>query len=146
MMMQSWMGSDFTNNDLVRENSIVEDYNHRMLGSETINEMDCYQIELIPLPDAPVVWGKVIMWISKEEFYQVKTEFYDDYMELVNTGTASDFKNFGDRMLPARMKMSPADKEGHSTELKITYQKFNIPSIKENFFSQQNMKRIRARK
>ena len=59
MMMQSWMGSDFKNDDLVRQSSIVNDYTHRLLGKETVEGRECYKIELIPKEDAPVVWGKV---------------------------------------------------------------------------------------
>ena len=78
MMMQSWMGSDFTNDDLVRESSIVHDYTHNLLGEEIIDGYNCYKVELIPLDDAPVVWGKVIIWVSKEEYYWLKSEYYDE--------------------------------------------------------------------
>jgi len=54
MMMQSWMGSDFTNDDLVKESSIVVDYTQTLLGKEKIRDQECYKIELIPLPDAAV--------------------------------------------------------------------------------------------
>src|SRR5665648_297010 len=64
MMMQSWMGSDFTNDDLVKESSIVVDYTQKLLGKEKVRGMDCYKIELIPLPDAAVTWGKIISWIT----------------------------------------------------------------------------------
>jgi len=145
MMMQSWMGSDFSNNDLVKQNSIIIDYTHRILGSEIIDGRDCYKIELMPLDDAAVVWGKIIMWISKNEFYQLKSEFYDDYMELVNISTSSEVKNMGDRDLPSVFKIYPANKEGNITELRITHQEFNIKEVNEAFFSQQNMKKIRAK-
>lgn len=145
MMMQSWMGSDFSNNDLVKQNSTIVDYTHRLLGSEIIDGRDCYKIELLPLDEAPVVWGKIIMWVSKNEFYQLKSEFYDDYMELVNISTASEVKNMGDRDLPSVFKIFPANKKGNITELRITHQEFNINGVNEAFFSQQNMKKIRAK-
>lgn len=145
MMMQSWMGSDFSNNDLVKQNSIIVDYTHRILGSEIIDGRDCYKIELLPLDEAAVVWGKIIMWISKNEFYQLKSEFYDDYMELVNVATSTEVKNMGDRDLPSVFRIYPANKEGNITELRIDHQEFNIKEINEAFFSQQNMKKIRAK-
>ena len=145
MMMSSWMGSDFSNNDLVKQNSIIVDYTHRILGSEIIDGRACYKIELLPLDDAPVVWGKIIMWISTKEFYQLKSEFYDDYMELENISLSTEVKNMGDRDLPSVFKIYPADKEGHITELRIDHQEFNIKGVKNAFFSQQNMKRIRAK-
>jgi outer membrane lipoprotein-sorting protein len=141
MMSQSWMGSDFTNDDLVRMNSIVNDYTHKIISKEVVEGLDCNEIELIPKPDAPVVWGKVILWISKNEYYQMKAEYYDEDMALVTTMTASDIKQMGDRKLPSKMVMVPADKKGNETRLEMIDMKFNMP-IDENFFSQQNMKTI----
>lgn len=142
MMMQSWMGSDFTNDDLVRESSIVTDYTHKIIGEETINGYESCKIELIPLPDAPVVWGKVLMWISKDEFYWLRSEFYDEDNILVNTETLSDIKKMDDRTMPTRMEMIPADEEGHKTIMIYDKIDFDV-KIDESFFSQQNMKRIR---
>ncbi len=142
MMMQSWMGSDFTNDDLVRESSLVKDYTHKLIGEETIENLVCYKAELIPFDDAPVVWGKVLMWISKEELHWLKAEFYDEDGYLVNTEILSDIKKMDDRAMPTRMEMIPADEEGHKTIMIFNDIKFNT-KIKESFFSQQNMKRIR---
>ncbi len=74
MMMQSWMGSDFTNDDLVKQSSIVKDYTHTLLEEEVVREQLCYKIELIPHPDAPVVWGKIISWITKDGLNLWKSE------------------------------------------------------------------------
>ncbi len=142
MMMQSWMGSDFTNDDLVSQSSLVKDYTHKLLGEETIDGYLCYKVELIPHDDAPVVWGKIIMWISKDEYYWLKTEYYDEDNFLVNTEILSDVKKMDDRTMPTRMEMIPADEEGHKTIIIFDKMKFNI-KLKESFFSQQNMKRIR---
>jgi outer membrane lipoprotein-sorting protein len=142
MMSQSWMGSDFTNDDLVKVNSLAVDYTHRILGEEVIEGFDCYKIELIPTPESPVVWGKVNMWIAKKESFQLKMEYYDEDMELVNLMEASDVKQFGDRMLPSKMVVIPVKKKGQQTEMVTLEQSFNVDIDKE-FFSQQNMKRVR---
>lgn len=142
MMMQSWMGSDFTNDDLVRESSIVHDYTHKLLGEEIIDGLNCYKAELIPLDDAPVVWGKVIIWISKEEYYWLKSEYYDEDGFLVNTENLSEVKQMDDRKIPTRMEMIPADEPGNKTIIIFKNMKFSV-KIDESFFSQQNMKRIR---
>ena len=142
MMMQSWMGSDFTNDDLVRESSLVKDYTHQLVGEEIINGFECYKAELIPLDDAPVVWGKVLMWISKVELHWLKAEFYDEDGYLVNTEILSDVKKMDDRVMPTRMEMIPADEEGNKTIIIFNDMKLNV-KLKESFFSQQNMKRIR---
>ncbi len=142
MMMQSWMGSDFTNDDLVKESSIVKDYTHKLVGEETIENYPCYKVELIPLEDAPVVWGKIYMWISQDEFLWLKAEFFDEDGFLVNTEILTDVKKMDDRIIPTRMEMIPADKEGHKTIMTFDKIDFEVP-IKDSFFSIQNMKRIR---
>lgn len=142
MMSQSWMGSDFTNDDLVKMNSYVTEYTHEVVGSEVIEGLDCYILELIPKPDAAIIWGKVKTWISKEEYYQMRLEFYDEDSELVNHQVCSDIKQFNDRKLPAKMVMVPADEPGNKTIIEVFDTEFNI-ELKESFFSQQNMKRIR---
>lgn len=142
MMSQSWMGSDFTNDDLVRMNSIVNDYSHKIIGSENIDGYNCYIIELIPHPEAAVVWGKVVMWIAEDEFYELKTEFYDEDMIMVNLMKSSDIAQMGDRKLPAKMVMIPQDKDGEETRMELMNMEFNA-QIEESFFSQQNMKKIR---
>jgi len=142
MMMQSWMGSDFTNDDLVRESSLVKDYTHKLVGEEIIDGFECYKAELIPLDDAPVVWGKVMMWISKKELHWLKAEFYDEDGYLVNTEILTDVKKMDDRVMPTRLEMIPADDEGHKTIMIFKEIKFNV-KLKKSFFSQQNMKRIR---
>lgn len=142
MMMQSWMGSDFTNDDLVKQSSIVVDYDHNLLGTETVREMECYKIELIPHEDAAVVWGKIISWITVDGFDLWKSEYYDEDGYLINTQNAYDIKTFGDRDIPSRMEIIPADKEGEKTVLIFTNSVFNVP-IDDSFFSKQNMKKVR---
>lgn len=143
MMMSSWMGSDFNNDELMKESSLVKDYTHQFAGEGEIEGLNCYKIELTPLPSAPVVWGKVILWISKEKSFTLKSEFYNEDDELINIQTASKVKKFGDRELPSYMEMIPVNKEGHKTILKIEKADYNVKDINENMFSQQMMKKIR---
>lgn len=142
MMMQSWMGSDFTNDDLVKESSLVKDYSHRLIGEDKVDGYDCYKIELIPHEDAPVVWGKIFMWVSKEDLLWLKAEFFDEDEFLVNTQILTDIKKMDDRIIPTRLEMIPAGKEGHQTIMIFDDIDFEVP-LKESFFSIQNMKRIR---
>lgn len=142
MMMQSWMGSDMTNDDLVKESSIVEDYHHKVLGEEIIEGYVCYKLELVPKEDAAVVWGKIISWISKKEFFTLKNEYYDEFGDLINKEVLSKIKDVGNRTIPTYFEMIPLDKEGNKTTMQFEMMKFNIP-LKDDFFSIQNMKRIR---
>jgi len=142
MMLQSWMGSDFTNDDLVRESSIVIDYTHKLLGEETIRGQDCYKIELTPLPDAPVVWGKVIMWITAAGYDQWKAEYYDEDNHLINVSNSYDIKKMSDREVPTKIEIIPQNKTGQKTVLQINRIQFNI-KMDDSFFSQQNMRKVK---
>jgi len=142
MMSQSWMGSDFSNDDLVRESSTIYDYTHKLLGTERVEGYECYKIEMVPKPDKPIVWSKVIVWIAKDKYFQLKSEQYDERNELVNAIYFSDIKKFGNREIPARMEMIPFDKRGHKTILVQEKMDFN-PKLDESFFSIQNLQRVR---
>ncbi len=142
MMMQSWMGSDFTNDDLVRESSIILDYWHELLGTEVVDSRPCYKIKLTPKPDADVVWGSIISWIDKEDYLQLKTEFYDEDDFLVNSMYGKDVKMIGGKLLPTKLEIIPADEEGSKTIIEYVVLDFS-PDVKESFFTLQSMKRVR---
>ncbi len=142
MMNQSWMGTDFTNDDLVKEASIVEDYEHSIIAEEILLERNCYKIQLIPRPEAAVVWGKVILWIDKKDFLMLKVEYYDEENILASTMTAGDIKVLGGKLLPGRMEMIPADKKGNKTILIYNSLLFD-KEISEDYFSTQNMQRLK---
>jgi len=142
MMADGWMGSDYTNDDILKESSIVVDFDHKIVGSETIDELDCWKIELIPHEDAAVVWGKIIKWISKDEYIQMKSEYFDEDEYLIKTEFASDVKIMDGRKIPGKIEIVPADKKNQKTVVIINSMKFNIP-IDDSFFSQQNMKKVR---
>jgi len=142
MMMQSWMGSDFTNDDLVKESSVVEDYTHEILKDTTINGRESWKIELIPKEDAAVVWGKVEAYIDKKDYLQLLFKYYDEDGYLINTMVMSDIRELGGRTIPALLEMIPADNRDQKTVIDYKSLQFDTP-IEESFFSIQNMKRVR---
>ncbi len=142
MMMQSWMGSDFTNDDLIKESSIINDYTHRVVGDSTLMEREAYKIELIPKPEAAVVWGKVLSWIDKKDYIELRTEMYDEDGYLINEVLFKDIRLLGGRLLPAVMEYVPIDKSGYKTVITYHDVSYDIP-IDESFFSFQNMKRVK---
>jgi outer membrane lipoprotein-sorting protein len=142
MLSQGWMGSDYTNDDILKESSIVNDYNHSIVGEQTINGYLCYVIEMKPKADAAVVWGKIKSYITKEKYFTLKAEYFDEYGELVRTNLLSDIKKMDDREMPTRIEIIPADEPDNRTIVVIENTQFNV-KIADDFFSQQNMKRLR---
>ena len=142
MMADGWMGSDYTNDDILKESSIVVDFGHTIVGTDEVDGHTCWKIELVPHEDAAVVWGKIVKWITKDSYIQMKSEYYDEDGYLVKTEFSYDVKTMDGREIPTRIEIVPADKSSQKTVVVVNSTKFNIP-IKDSFFSQQNMKRVR---
>ena len=138
MMSQSWMGSDFTNDDLVRGTSTVDDFKHTLLGIEEMNGHKCYKIEMIPKPETPIVYEKVIRWVSTELYLPVRVENYDEYGEMVNYIDFKEIKKLDGRMVPTIMEMNPVDKPGHKTIMTTHKANYSV-KIEPSFFSQRNL-------
>jgi hypothetical protein len=142
MMSQSWMGTDFTNDDLVKESSIVDDYYHKVIGDTLILERSCFIIQMIPKPEAAVVWSKVIVCIDKKDFLELHSRFYDEEGDLINTMNSFDIKMMHDRIIPTRFEMIPAEKKGQKTVMIYKSIQYNRP-IEDNFFSVVQMKNLK---
>lgn len=140
MMLQSWNGSDFTNDDLVRESNYAKDYIQEILADEVIEGELCWKILMDPKPDAPVVWGKLLYWVRKVDYNAAKVEYYDEKDQLVRTMVFTDIKKFGNRKLPGTWTMLSNTKEGHSTEFKILEMDFDV-KISDKKFSFQELER-----
>lgn len=142
MMSQGWMSSDYTNDDMVNEGALVNEFTHKLIREEQFENLNCYVIESIPHEDSDVIWGKKITWVSKETFLPLKSESYDEEMYLVKTETASDIKKMGGKNIPTIYTIIPEDEPGQKTILEIKAIVFDN-KIDESFFTQQNMKRVR---
>lgn len=142
MMSQGWMGSDYTNDDILRESSVVKDYTHEITGEENIGSLPCYKIRLTAREEAAVVWGRQIQWIDEKDFLILKAELYDEDGYLVRTEIGSEIKVMDGRRIPSRIELIPADEPDNRTVIDIQEIRFNI-DVAEDFFSQQNMRRVR---
>ena len=141
MMLQSWMGSDFTNDDLVNESSELDDYEHRLLGVDPdAGENGAYVLEYKPLEEAPVVWGKIIGWLDMKSGTPLRQDFYDEDGERVRTMTFEDIRVQGSRHVPHRWQLTPLDKEGHRTIIEIEQLDFDV-ELDDSIFTTRNLKK-----
>ena len=140
MMAQSWMGTDFTNDDLIKASSRIEDYTHAIIGDSVIEGRKCWKIEMVPLPEAAVVWSKVLIWIDQKDYLELKLEYYDEDNKLVNILQCADIRIMGGRLIPCKLEMIPVEKKGQKTVIIYNNASFNQP-ISEDFFTTQNMKK-----
>ncbi len=140
LMLQSWMGSDFTNDDLVKESSLPTDYMHRIEVEITEDGDPCYRLVATPKPNAAVVWGKLVLLVRKADFLPRREEFYDDQGVLQKTLYLDNIRRAGSRDYPMRWRMVSHKKPGHETILTFSSVEFDKP-VSTNVFTQQNLER-----
>ena len=140
MMMANWMGSHFTNDDLVKESRMSEDYDVELTFEGERDGIQVYDLTLIPLPDAPVVWGKIEITVIQETLIPTRSLYYDEDGALSRTMTFDDVKKLDGRLVPTVMVLVPEDKPEEKTV--ITYESLELGlGLKPDFFSRSTLTR-----
>lgn len=139
MMLQPWLGSDFTNDDLTKESSVVDDYTHQLLGQAQVDGAAVYQVQALPKPAAPVVWGKLVYSV-RHDFVPVRMDYFDEKGALVRTLTYSDVRVMDGRNVPTRWEMRPAGQAGKRTTITVKAIRYDRP-VRAEVFSQRNLDR-----
>lgn len=138
MMSQAWMGSDFSNNDLAKSDSVIDDYDHTI---ESVKESDghkVYVIRSIPKPTAPVVWGMQRLYLRDDKI-MLREEFYDEDRQLVKAMTGSDIRMLGGKLFPKVWRMQKAEVKDEYTQLDYQELKF-LPDLPDRFFTITSLK------
>lgn len=134
MMLQSWMGSDFTNDDMVKESSLEEDYTAKLLSLTASTAT----LELIPKQNAAVVWGKIIIDVDVVNAVPLKEIFYDDRMQEVRIMTFSKVEQHGSHKVPMVMELKPLEANKKTNSTKIIFEKINYDAkIHASYFTKQ---------
>ena len=141
MMSQSWMGSDFSNNDLSKADTILVDYTHEIVGSETRDGFRVYEIKSVPKPGAPVIWGMQTLKI-REDGVLMEEAFFDEDMEAVKIMTTSEIKDIGGRPFPGKWIMRSMDAESKEDYTLLEYESldFDVP-LEESLFTLNALKK-----
>jgi Outer membrane lipoprotein-sorting protein len=134
LMMGSWMGSHFTNDDLVKESRLALDYDITVAFDGERDGAGVWELALVPRPDAAVVWGRVVLQVRKQDHMPLWTRYYDDAGQLARTMTFGDFRPMGGRLIPTRLTVSPADKPDENTVIVYRDLRFDV-GLTPDFFS-----------
>ena len=135
MMMGSWMGSDFTNDDLVKETQLIDAYDIQMTETD-----DQYRFTLTPKEQTVTVWGSIDYVVSKSPLLPLSQSFFDDQGEKIRVMTFSAPKEIGGRLMPSILEIEPLNKPGHRTRVIYDEIVFDPPGITEQTFSMRNLK------
>jgi outer membrane lipoprotein-sorting protein len=141
MMSQSWMGSDFSNNDLAKSDSLLLDYNHSIIGTEIHEGKTVYIIKSMPKPNAPVVWGMQRLKIREDQIW-LSEEFFDEDLQPVKIMTAMQIQMLGGKLFPRIWRMRNVDEQGRYTQL--TYESLEFKSsLPDRLFTLSSLKQRR---
>ena len=138
MMMSSWMGSDFTNDDLVKENTLSDDFDSKLQTHPTAED-ELYFIVLTPKKHAVTVWGKISLSIRRHDYMPLKQVYYNERGEKKRVLEFREFQQMGGKMIPTVMEMSTLSKKS-KTQIRYKSIHFN-PTYSKNFFSFSQLRR-----
>lgn len=141
MMGQSWMGSDFSNNDVAKADDILARYHHTLISESAQDGVAVYTIEAVPHEEAAVVWGKELLTIRADHLL-LSHAFYDQQGMLVKTLETRDIKSLGGRLMPVIQRITNADTPDEWTEIRLTSARFNEP-MPDWLFTQSNLRNPR---
>lgn len=141
MMNQSWMGSDFSNKDISKSTDIIDQYDHRLLKSENLDDHVVYTIESIPHEEAAVVWGKEIVSV-RDDFVMLRQEFWDQDDILVKEMEATEIAIMDDRTIASRMRMQKLETPDEWTEMVVDDIDFDV-KMADNLFTLSNLRNPR---
>lgn len=141
MMSQAWMGSDFSNNDLAKSDSLIYDYSHRVIETEINAGKKVYHIESRPKPDAPVVWGMLKLKI-REDLILLSETFFDEELKPVKVMTTLEIQLLGGKLYPKVWKMQKAGTQDEYTLLDYKALSFK-PGLPDRLFTVSNLKTIK---
>ncbi|MBI4115674.1 MAG: outer membrane lipoprotein-sorting protein [Candidatus Omnitrophica bacterium] len=140
LMLDDFMGSDFSNDDFVKMSYLAKDYEAKILGEEEMDGFGVYHLELMPHPDAPVTYGKLEVWLRKMDSAPVRLAFFNEKMGHIRTLHYSLFKTFGTREVPTIWRMENHKDKDRETVVAILDATYEI-DIPDSHFTRQNLEK-----
>jgi outer membrane lipoprotein-sorting protein len=140
MMLASWMGTDLTNDDLVRESSFSEDYAYQLVGRS--NDPAGWVVRFDAKPGLVGLWNRIELLLSADGTIPLQARYYDRKSRLARTMSWDDVRELGGRRLPVHMTLVPEDEPGHRTELHYREIQFDV-DVPESTFSLSNLEQQR---
>lgn len=140
MMLDRFLGSDFSNDDFVKLSYLPRDYESKVIGEEKLGGFEVYHLALLPRPDAPVTYGKLEVWLRKSDSAPVQWNFYNEKMNHIRTLHYSEFRAFGSHELPTVWRMENHEEKSHETVITILEAAFDL-AVPDSLFTRENLEK-----
>lgn len=138
MMLDKFLGSDFSNDDFVKLSYLPRDYDAKIVGEETVDGFDVYHLELTPRLDAPVTYGKLEVWLRKSDAAPVRLYFYNEKLDHIRTLHYSEFKTFGSHEMPSVWRMENLKDLDRNTTIRILEATFDM-ELSDTLFTRERL-------
>lgn len=138
LMLDRFLGSDFTNDDFVKLTYFPRDYDSKIIEETELEGTPVYHLELIPRPDAPVTYGKLEIWLRQSDSAPARWNFYDGKMKLIRTLDYSEYQIYGTHTVPSVWSMKNLEKEGQHTTLRILDATYDT-EVADSIFTKENL-------
>jgi outer membrane lipoprotein-sorting protein len=139
LLSDNWMGSHFTNDDLMRETDFLKDYDASLAWHDEGGRR-LLRATLIPKPQAPVVWSRIVFLLDPSDDMPLRADYYDRD-KIARTLTYADPHMLAGRRVPFTLVMVPADKPGESTHVEYQELKFGV-KVDPGLFTQRGLRRV----
>ncbi len=137
LLSESWMGSHFTNEDLVRETDFIRDYDTTLAWTDEGGQR-LLQATLVPKPKTPVVWSRVVYLLDPVDFMPLRADYFDND-RISRTLVLSDPHVVSGRRVPFSLRMVPAEKPDELTVLEYRTLRFGVP-VDPSLFTQRGLR------
>jgi outer membrane lipoprotein-sorting protein len=141
MMTQGWMGSDFSNKDVARADDIIDEYEHTLIGTETVDGITVFEIESVPHEDAAVVWGREVLKIRADHII-LTHQFFDQDGELVKQLTTLQIGELGGRSIALRQRMAKVATNQEWTQIEVKSATYDV-ELADSLFTLSNLRNPR---
>jgi outer membrane lipoprotein-sorting protein len=141
MMTQSWMGSDFSYNDLAKSEDLMTLYTHKLIKTDQTAGHTLWTIEADPKPGSPVVWGKIVLEV-RDDLVLTRQTFFDQDMKPAKQMVADRVGMLAGRSYPVTMTMHPLDQPGQWTRIDTADAKFDV-GVPDYLFTLSNLQNPR---
>lgn len=139
LLRESMMGSDFSYEDAMENDKLVEQYDAKLLGEETVESRLCYKLELTAKVKK-ISYPRRMLWVDKERFITLKAQFFALSGMLLKEMVVLKVKKINNRYFPVKLKMINKQRGNSYTLFEMESIILDEP-VSDSIFTKQQLER-----
>lgn len=140
MLRQGFMGSDFSYEDALESEQLLDRYTFTLEGTEACGERECYVLTATARPGVEVAYARRRMWVDRELFVVRREELYAASGRLLKVADVERVEEIAGRYIPTQLTMRDVLRRDSSTTLIVDYVELDV-ALPPGLFSLQTLMR-----